>query len=318
MYGLKDLKPKIKITDSTVECPVKGCKELVMRQKNSFKRDIEYKCSKHKIFISPSTFGYLSDYDNLLWMDSEDKQLYNVTFKNKRESRILYDNSEDAITWNVMRFLKKQNILPAFLSKLSNKKIKHTELILWSYSSVEHSDWSMLNKARIEFGETIDRGTEPDIIILTDQVLYFIEAKFTSSNETIPSFLSIRKNYEIGGNNLFKEIFKSSYTDVTIKEKRYELMRFWLLGTWISNQLGLDFELLSLVRKSTESNIGTDFKKHIIETANRKFSRMTWEDIFLYIQGTADTSEKKVMIDYFNNKTIGYSSKYQIIKAFDL
>jgi hypothetical protein len=49
------------------------------------------------------------------------------------------ENSEDALTWNVFRFLEKQNLLQGFLSKISNKPIKETELILWSYSPMENS-----------------------------------------------------------------------------------------------------------------------------------------------------------------------------------
>jgi len=28
---------------------------------------------------------------------------------------------------------------------------------------------------------------------------------------------------------------------VAIKEKKYELLRFWLLGSWLANELGLDY-----------------------------------------------------------------------------
>ena len=39
MYGLKDLKEKINITETTVECPVKDCDVIVERQRNSFKKE---------------------------------------------------------------------------------------------------------------------------------------------------------------------------------------------------------------------------------------------------------------------------------------
>ncbi len=56
MYGLKDLKEKINITKTTVECPVKDCDVIVERQRKSFKREERFYCPKHKIYISPSTF----------------------------------------------------------------------------------------------------------------------------------------------------------------------------------------------------------------------------------------------------------------------
>ena len=160
----------------------------------------------------------------------------------KRESRIARDNSEDAVTWNVFRYLDKQNLLPDFLSKTSGKKIRRSELILWSYSPQDKANWSWLSKARLEFGETIARGSEPDIIILTDKVLYFVEAKLTATNVTTPSDHGNKKKYEMGGNGLYERIFSKDYETVVIKHKYYELMRFWLLGSWIADQLGLDFE----------------------------------------------------------------------------
>jgi hypothetical protein len=318
MYGLKELKKTIKIEDNSVECPVKDCSVKVDRQRKYFKREQKYQCPKHKIYISPTTFEYETEQDNLLWCDKSDKLLYDEIKKVKRESRIARDNSEDALTWNVMRYLDRKGLLADFLSHLSNKEIKEAELILWSYSPKENSDWSLLNEARKEFGETVARGSEPDIIIRTDKVLYFLEAKLTAKNETKPSDLQNRKKYETGGNNQFQQIFKSDYETVAIKEKRYELMRFWLLGSWMAKQLEIDFEFYSLVMQSRDQKIKEDFGKHIIETSERKFLRLTWEQIYNYVQTLTDNKEKQIMTDYFKNKTIGYSSNRTIIKAFNI
>jgi hypothetical protein len=326
MYGLKELKTKIKTEDNSVECPVKGCLIKVERQIKSFKKDNKYKCPVHNIYISPSTFEYENEKDNLLWKDSIDTHIYNEILKVKRESRIARDNSEDALTWNVFRFLEKHNLLAEFLSNVSNKEIKEVELMLWSFSTNEfqkfshtnkYNGWTLLNKARLEFGETISRGSEPDIIVLTDKVLYFIEAKLTSSNRTSPSNLINRKSYESGGNNLFQQIFKSNYETVAIKEKKYELMRFWLLGSWMANQLGLDFEFYGLVMNSRDKQLENEFGNHIIETNERKFLRMTWEQINNFIQNTPNSKEKQIINNYFINKTIGYNSN-ELVKAFNI
>ncbi|GAB1370620.1 hypothetical protein MASR1M45_06810 [Candidatus Kapaibacterium sp.] len=318
MYGLKDLKTNIKKDNISVECPIKGCSVKVDRQRKSFKREQNYQCPIHKIYISPSTFEYETEKENLLWFDNHDKLLFEEIKKVKRESRIARDNSEDALTWNVMRFLDRQGLINDFLSQLSNKEINEAELILWSYSPKEKSNWTLLNQARIEFGETIARGSEPDIIIRTDKVLYFIEAKLTANNETKPSDHQNKKKYETGGNKMFPQIFKSDYETIVIKEKRYELMRFWLLGSWIANQLNVDFEFYSLVMQSQEQEIESEFGKHIIESEKRKFSRYTWEQINDYIETLKDNKEKQKMTDYFENKIIGFSSSGTIIQAFNI
>lgn len=318
MYGLKELNKYIKIEKESVECPVKDCNVIVKRQRKSFKREQKYQCPNHRIFISPTTFEYETEQENLLWYERADKHLYDQIKKVKRESRIARDNSEDALTWNVMRFLDRQGLLTDFLSQLSNKKINQAELILWSYSPKEKSDWTLLNQARIEFGETIARGSEPDIIIRTNKVLYFVEAKLTTKNETTPSGLKKRKKYETGGNNLFQRIFKSDYETVAEKDKRYELMRFWLLGNWMAKQLEVDFEFYSLVMQSRELEIEANFGKHIIETTERKFFRLTWEQIYAFIKLLPNNKENHMMTEYFENKTVGYNSIGAIIKAFNV
>ncbi|MEI6047796.1 MAG: hypothetical protein WCS03_02770 [Bacteroidota bacterium] len=318
MYGLNELKPKIKVDGDSVECPVINCLSIVERQRQVFKLESRFQCPIHKIYLSPSTFEYESKEDNLLWTDFADLSLLDRISKVKRESRMARENSEDALTWNVFRFLDKQNLLPEFLSRLSNKPIKKTELILWSYSPEENSGWSSLNEARDEFGEPKNRGSEPDIIIVTDKVLYFIEAKLTATNKTKPSNPMQRKKYESGGNGIFHKIFKTDFETVAIKDERYELMRFWILGNWIAAQMGIDFEFYGLVLQSNEPDLEAEFDKHIMKTSKNEFSRLTWEQIFKFIMQTGETPDKQKMIRYFQNKTIGYNSSNLLIKAFDI
>src|SRR5665647_908786 len=121
MYGLSDLKNAITVNEATVECPVKGCNHFVPRQRKIFKRLEEFKCPEHGIFVSPSTFEYQNKVENLLWKDATDQDLlFNGVFSVKRETeRIARDNSEDAVTWNVFRYLEKQKLLCGFLSSLT-------------------------------------------------------------------------------------------------------------------------------------------------------------------------------------------------------
>jgi len=105
MLGVKELKEEIEITKTTVECPVKGCKGVVERQRRVFIKEDRFKCPKHKIFISPSTFEYPDELDNLLWKEKSDIELFEKIKRRKRESRMARDNSEDAVSWIVFKFL---------------------------------------------------------------------------------------------------------------------------------------------------------------------------------------------------------------------
>ncbi len=316
MYRLRDLKDIIKIDINYVECPVKGCSKIVPRQRKTFKREKKFFCPEHRIYISPSTFEYETEKENLLWTDNKDEQRFNEIKTVKRESRISRDNSEDALTWNVFRFLDKLGLLSDFILQLLGKETNDSELILWSYSPNEKNTWDDLNKARLEFGETITRGSEPDIIIKTDKVLYFIEAKLNAGNKTKPRDIQNRKKYETGGNELFSKIFKFDYEKIVKEDRRYELMRFWLLGCWIAEKLNLEFEFYSLVKKTRETDIETEFGKHINQSDRRKFARITWEQIYDYIKTLENTEKQKLMIDYFENKTVGYTNG-KLKKAFD-
>jgi len=207
MLGIEELKESIETTETTVECPVKDCNEKVERQREVFKREERFKCPKHNIYISPSTFEYPSELDNLLWKDKADLDLFNRIKKVKRESRIARDNSEDAVTWNVFRFLERNNLVEISLSSIIGVTLKSSDVIYWSYSQKEDSSLPELNRARQEFGEEIKRSSEPDVIIKTDNALLFIEAKLTAGNETVPSGISNSKKYETGGGNCFSKVF---------------------------------------------------------------------------------------------------------------
>lgn len=316
---MEELKESIGITETTVECPVKGCNEKIERQRKVFKREERFKCPDHNIYISPSTFEYQSELDNLLWKDQTDLDLFKMIKTVKRESRIARDNSEDAVTWNVFRFLERNNLVEKTLSSIIGVTLKSSEVIYWSYSQKENSNWFELNKAREEFGEKIKRGSEPDVIIKTDNILLFIEAKLTAGNRTIPSDMSNSKKYENGGDNLFSKVFKSDYKAIAIDEKKYELLRFWLLGTWIAKQQDLDFYLVNLVLSKREKDIEAIFKRHLYEDQRMKFIRIIREDLYQQILNSGSSEiDEDTMIKYFRNKTIGYGGTGRLQKAFSI
>jgi len=319
MLGMEELKESIEITETTVECPVKGCIEKVERQREVFKREERFKCPKHNIYISPTTFEYQRELDNLLWKDKDDVDLFKKIKTVKRESRIARDNSEDAVTWNVFRFLERNNLVGPILGSIINSTLKTPEIIYWSYCQKENTGWSELNKAREEFGEEIKRSSEPDIIVKTDNALLFIEAKLTAGNETSPSDMSNSKKYETGGDNWFSKVFKSDYKTVAIVEKKYELLRFWLLGTWMANQRDLEFYLVNLVLSEREKEIESIFKRHIKEGQTRRFIRITWEGIYHQIlNSNLSGVDKDTITKYFKNKTIGYDGNGKLQRAFSI
>ena len=334
MYGIADLKDSIQI-QGAVECPVLECKTQVPRMirgganLNSKKSALtEYFCQKHKIYISPTTFEYASELDNILWRGKSDLLLWEKIKSVKRESRVARENSEDALSWNVFRYLETSGNMGLYLQSITQEPQTNCTPVYWSYDSETGSTWAPLYSAREEFGELQARSSEPDIIVHTESTVFFIEAKFGASNKTPGSPTEVQKKianpkkYQTGANSWYNTVFKSTYETV-LSDYKYELLRFWLLGSWLASQLNKKFVLCNLVLDKSEPNIIDDFGRHIKQGSNNRFVRNTWENIYLLIhnQRRADSAADK-MLTYFRNKSLGYKagekSKARIIRAFSI
>jgi len=317
MLGIQDLKPKIELTLTEIVCPVKGCVQHVQRRQKSNQAEARFQCPEHRIYISPTTFEYPDMKDNLLWKKEADLALLEKIKAVKREIRMEHDNSEDALTWNVFRYLETANLLSGFLSSFTQKDQGKTELIYWSYSQGAGTTWQELKRARQEFGEPPLRSSEPDLIAVTDKALFFIEAKLTANNNLKPSNPKEYKKYLSGGGDWFHKVFLSDYEIVAIEAEKYELMRFWLLGSWIAADIGLEFYLVNLVPSARETDIEARFTPHIQRSDSRQFKRLAWEDIYSWGVGHApESEEKRRWMSYFENKTVGYDRFQNLKKAF--
>ena len=237
----------------------------------------------------------------------------------KRESRMARDKSEDSLSWNVFRFLEKDQLLEKVMGAIVGVPIKSPEIIYWSYSQKDETSWPALNDARKYFGEKIRRGSEPDIIIKSENALFFIEAKLTASNKTTPTNLDDAKKYEERDKDYYSQIFKADLNTVAVQMKKYELLRFWLLGNWIAKEKNLYFYLIDLVLEEKDQDIESTFGQLIKQDKNKRFIRITWEDIYEQIlnHGTSLNDSNKI-IEYFKNKTIGYNGYGKLQKAFSI
>jgi hypothetical protein len=318
MYLIQNLKPSLAVNDDTVSCPVKDCSRTVKKQTVSFKTEPDFLCETHGIYISPSTFEYANYLDNLLWRSPDDISLLERIFTVKRESRMARDNSEDSLTWNVVRYLEQSQTLGPWLESVAGAPVRNPQVIYWSYCQRAGTTWPLLGEARKEFGETPQRGSEPDIIVESDDALYFIEAKFISGNETKPSHPNDSKQYLSGGDKWYERVFASPYGTVAVEQKFYELMRFWLLGTWAAKQQGKRFVLVNLVRESEQRQVVANFSRHI-KTNGHQFLRTTWEDAYRFVKSSARAGEdREVFLKYIEGKSVGYNGMRKLVPAFSV
>ncbi|MDP2643483.1 MAG: hypothetical protein Q8P24_00945 [Desulfobacterales bacterium] len=325
LLGYDDLKETILVTEEQVACPVRGCPEKVRRQRGFFTCQNQYRCPRHHLCISPSTFQYPSEAHNILDRSSAELSLLENVKRSKRESRIARDNSEDALSWNVFRHLQRSVVLHLWIKSMSlYEREKIQDVVFWSHSLSAGRQWGLLNDARITFGEDIKRGSEPDIVIVTDRCIYFVEAKLTATNktsgngETLARRLANPKEYVTANDGWFSEIFTSDYITL-VKDQKYELMRLWLLGNWSAKISGKDFVLINLVCAGNEAGIEAEFGHHIRKNKGRRFVRKTWEDI--HGLGAADKSSseyRRAFLRYLEFKTTGYASDGQLRRAFKI
>ena len=335
MFGLEELKKKIEIEEDTIICPIIGCENQVKKMTKGVLKSLDaylekgesnrekfdkYLCKEHKIYITPTTFIYEDLRDNLLWYDVDKDFLDKIIATKRIKAQLHHDKSEDAVSWNVFRFLERTKLLSGFLEGLHNSPVKSPEVIYWSYSQSQQKVWNELEKTRAEFGESPQRSSEPDLVVKSDDVLFFIEAKLTTQNK-----IDFNKNYT--AEDRAERVRRYSKGDYFLNQPvkniidagYYQLMRFWLIGALIADNKNLNFYLLNLVRKNEEKDIESEFGKYIKQNEKRKFMRVTWEDIYKYISNTGPLGEDKdKMLGYFRNKTIGYNRNGNLQKAFSI
>jgi len=184
--------------------------------------------------------------------------------------------------------METHGLLLQYLSKFADAPSHSAEVIYWSHDRQTGKLWEPLRKARKEFENDEATGSEPDIIIRTDRCLFIIEAKLTATNKTTPSHSNFPKNYVSGADGWWQQVFApdANYINIAEVEKKYELMRFWLLGTWMAQQLEIDFRLINLVRTDDEQGIEKQFRKFLPSAQSGKFLRSTWEEIYEFIKRT--------------------------------
>jgi hypothetical protein len=318
MYETRQLKDKIEIIDGLIECPVLGCtnKLAKMKKKDVHSDEDRFKCIDNGITFSGTTWYYRSWQQNILW--NADILAERILGK-KAESRMNHDNSEDALTWNVFRGLQYSGTLESILEEICGIKVTVQHVFYWSTSADMGEGCRLLTMARDAFEARNGQQTEPDLIIVTDKILFVIEAKFVSNNTRInletmqPSVLERHRkkcqNYETCGNNWFNEVFANNVHAVDIR--RYELMRMWLLGSWMARESNRGFCLVNLVLHGKEVVAEKAFRNQIQEIPlnldnGRKFVRYEWEGIYSAIKGRPGTYAKR-LVCYFESKSSGYS-----------
>jgi len=324
-YGTNDLRETRVISGCAVTCHVRDCRIVVPRQRRFFQTSDEFLCKIHGIYLSPTTFEYQDRRRNLLWREAEDCELLAAIAKVKRTmARLGRECDEDALTWNVFRAFEREQRLGRLAQILlaggADPPPREPEIIYWACK--DGGLWPRLSEAREEFGEPRLRGSEPDVALWwPGKCLVFVEAKFCAGNATRPGAMHGCVDHRpeaYGQHSHFHKVFRADYEEIAVKNRKYELMRNWLLGSWIAQAQGAAFHLVNLVRWNAEQDIEMEFGDRFCrQCADRLFLRATWESIWdaLPLCGLSDETIR-ILDAYFRTKSAGYDHQGRLSNAF--
>lgn len=314
-YGLRELRkdrPSL-VGANRAHCHVKDCQEVVALPRGAqWKRWRDNLCPRHQILVHRNTYRFddaaMGWQRNFLVTVRDTEKLESIR-QTKVEQRWGYENSEDALTWNVFRTFEKAGQLAELVNCLTEGYVQTTEaveVILWG----NHNDglWKPLEQARKHFEQDKRIPTEPDVVLLGGSGAVFVEAKFGSPNKGIEGDI---KSYEKEG--FYKRYFKTA----SLASVPYsQLVRHFLFVAYVAEQLGIrQFMLINLVRRRSQRAVGNssrDFGRNHLKDP-RQFLQTTWEDIYdTFLRSKDLPPEMDLLKRYFENKT------WNLQSAFDL
>jgi hypothetical protein len=319
------------VNSDMVPCPVIGCDFVAPRMHkgedlNSSPNALnDYLCPYHRIFISPTTFAYEDPMVSLLW-ERDRSMVREITNAGKRTwSRQGRERDEDSLTWNVFRYLERNKRLEDLLESLMTESLEKSALFSTNqgtiekmiYWSVDVNDphpkvWDVLLKVRQKIGEKPFAGSEPDLIAVLPNWVIFVEIKYESSSVT--PVKNIPECYQNVDKDTWDRIF-SKEIDQVIGNIGYQLMRFFLLGNILAEQLNKNFFMISITKSGWDDQLAQSIEVVVNSNNYVPFKQATWSEILDFISRDPRTGsfEKTIIVRYLKGKTAGYDAKGKLM-----
>lgn len=341
--GINDLKPAD--GRDSKSCFIKECHSTLSRTQSQYRgKHLPY-CKIHgiRLHYDSGTFVYCDQNGE----SKNDARLRNFLFhkefvrdyvldnKTKAEThRLGYENSEDALSWNVFVPLMDVGKLSDAVRWLSGKDITGTpELYLWGMKIAWNGndkacEYPPLLNARKKFENDIRRfPTEPDImLIIPGKLVMCIEAKFTSGNPVTEEGIHSKpgekpKNPEgLIGRYMGRWKAASRYLDLEfiskVEKPHSQIFRNIIFAAWMAEKTGADWHVVNLVsdtqwqlgKSRKQKTHGYDFndptnavRSYLHDDFKDNFTFRTWEELYRdLVEGDHRLGELR---DYFQQKT---------------
>jgi hypothetical protein len=151
-------------------CPVRGCNATL--QSTASGKKFPLRCPVHEIKIHTKTFGYCDALRNIRFEVEFFQRNIRDNPSKAETHRLGYENSEDALTWNVFARLARTDGLTELASHLAQLELKsRPTLYLWGLPiDLDASECPATSPALIHARSQFERGihkmlTEPDVML---------------------------------------------------------------------------------------------------------------------------------------------------------
>ena len=293
-------------------CPVRGCKAVLQPQQRG--KHMGLSCPAHDIDVHSTTFVYTNPARNIPFDVSFFERAI-LPCKLKAEThRFGYENSEDALTWNVLAELANKGRLSELARSMAHVDLTdEPELYLWGLrvslnDSAALKPFAALTEARKVFESDISRlQTEPDIMLFVPgKVLVVVEAKFTSENSSSDDPVRLTNRY--------KSDLLPAGSVITPKAKASlfsQLYRNLVFAIWMADKLNVEWRLVNLTsNRKGRYDLKMLASKVLPEQTRDRCIRYTWEQLFHdQLEGKA---ELLALANYLRFKSANCRTAFEI------
>ena len=215
---------------------------------------------------------------------------FNKVNRNNKLSKFCSENSEDAVTWTIFKFLAEKSLLQSVFAEFdvpSDKgRSREPVVLLWGVPVPLANDGGHRCALQIEtvlndMGENSQSRSEPDVILdYGDAGVVFIEVKLKSENET-------KQVPDLVWNRYLKDSDYFNDSNSVRESRLYELARNWRIGCQYAGSRPFTLINLgpsSLFSKKKNADALTYFSSALKIDDDHQFIQLKWPQLMHAIQ----------------------------------
>lgn len=262
--------------------------------------------------VSP-TFIYADPLDNFIAGEDLIAQAISGSWDKAETSRLGYEKSEDAVSWNFFRSVQEAGLLRTIADELTGTQLEsEPNLIFWGRRiSMEGSEPCVEIKEALNFLEpNHSQRTEPDVVLeCPGWGWVFIEAKFMSPNPTYKGKPEKLKRWISTYSDALPDLFDQEALEagdpLTFPE---QLLRNVAVASVVCEKSSKAV-VVSLTPHSKKTEIESEIARYLPEGSAVQFRCSTWEELMATLPPGDSTLALR---SYMENKSAGLRKAFRI------